>query len=75
MLCLSVKIGESRRGLEELTPMRLDLRLLEIYCSVYSERSFSRAGERLLLAQPTISGHIKNLEDQLEVKFFNRLGR
>ncbi len=55
--------------------MRLNLRLLEIFCSVYSERSFSRAGERLLLSQPTISGHIKNLEDQLEVKFFNRLGR
>ncbi len=55
--------------------MRLNLRLLEIFCSVYSERSFSRAGERLLLSQPTISGHIKNLEDQLEVKLFNRLPR
>ena len=55
--------------------MRLDLRLLEIFCCVYSERSFSKAGEKLLLSQPTISGHIKNLEDQLEVKLFNRLPR
>ena len=55
--------------------MQLDLRLLEIFCAVYEERSFSRAAEKLRISQPTISGHIKNLEEVLEVKLFERLPR
>ncbi len=55
--------------------MQLDLRLLEIFCRVYEERSFSRAGEKLWISQPTVSGHIKNLEEALEVKLFERLPR
>lgn len=53
----------------------MDLRLFEIFCTVYEEKSFSRAAERLYLAQPTISQHIKTLEDYFGVKLFNRLGR
>ena len=55
--------------------MRLDLRLLEVFCRVYEEGSFSRAGEKLWISQPTVSGHIKNLEEALEVKLFERLPR
>ncbi len=53
----------------------LDLRLLEIFCAVYEERSFSRAAARLYLTQPTVSGHIQTLERTLGVRLFDRLGR
>jgi DNA-binding transcriptional LysR family regulator len=55
--------------------MRLDLRLLEVFCSVYEHKSFGKAAETLLLSQPTISGHIKNLEEALGVQLFDRLPR
>lgn len=53
----------------------LDLRLLEIFCRVYAERSFSRAAKGLRLTQPTISAHVKELEESLGTPLFNRLGR
>ncbi|HKP86794.1 MAG TPA: selenium metabolism-associated LysR family transcriptional regulator [Blastocatellia bacterium] len=55
--------------------MRLDLNLLEVFCSVYEEGSFSKTARKLRLSQPTISGHIKNLEDYLGTKLFDRLPR
>ncbi|MGH9341886.1 MAG: selenium metabolism-associated LysR family transcriptional regulator [Acidobacteriota bacterium] len=55
--------------------MRLDLRLLEVFCCVYKLKSFSKAGEELLLSQPTVSGHIRNLEELLGVRLFERLSR
>lgn len=53
----------------------MDLRLVEIFCAVFEERSFSKAAKRLGLSQPTISGHIKALEGSLETRVFDRLGR
>jgi DNA-binding transcriptional LysR family regulator len=53
----------------------MDLRLLEIFCRVYKERSFSRAAVELGLTQPTVSVHIKDLEESLGAPVFNRLGR
>ena len=55
--------------------MQLDLRLLEIFCAVYEARSFSRAAEKLFISQPTVSEHIKNLEEALKVQLFDRLPR
>ena len=55
--------------------MRLDLNLLEVFCCVYKEGSFSRAAQKLRISQPTVSGHIKNLEDHLGARLFNRLPR
>lgn len=51
------------------------LRYLDIFCKVYEMKSFSNAAEALLLTQPTVSTHIKTLEDDYEMKFFDRLGR
>lgn len=53
----------------------MDLRLLEIFCRVYAERSFSRAAKDLHLTQPTISAHVKELEESIGTPLFNRLGR
>src|SRR3989454_8384168 len=53
----------------------MDLRLLEVFCCVAECGSSSRAAQRLHLTQPTISGHIKSLEQQLRTRLFVRLGR
>jgi DNA-binding transcriptional LysR family regulator len=53
----------------------LDLRQVEVFYYVAKFRSFSKAAEALLLTQPTISGHIKALEESLVLVLFDRLGR
>lgn len=53
----------------------MDLRRLQVFAKVYERRSFSRAAEEVLLSQPTVSGHIKTLEEDLGVVLFDRLGR
>lgn len=53
----------------------MNLRLLEIFCRVYKERSFSRAAKKIGLTQPTVSVHIRDLEEALGTPVFNRLGR
>lgn len=53
----------------------MDLHQIEIFCTLIKLRSFSRAAESLYLTQPTVSGHIKNLESDLGVKLLDRLGR
>src|SRR5919204_4618435 len=53
----------------------LDLRQVEVFYYVAKFRSFSKAAEALLLTQPTISGHIKALEESLALVLFDRLGR
>jgi DNA-binding transcriptional LysR family regulator len=53
----------------------MDVRRLHAFAKVYELRSFSRAGEDLLLSQPTISAHISALEEELETQLFDRLGR
>ena len=62
-------------GMEVTTLRSLDLRQLEVFYYVAKYRSFSKAATALLLTQPTISGHIKALEDSLSLVLFDRLGR
>lgn len=42
--------------------------------SVVEFNSFSRAAEHLSLTQPAVSQHIKQLERELDIKIFNRVG-
>ncbi len=44
-----------------------------IYCVEY--KSLSVASEKLGIAQPTISVHLKNLEDELQTKLINRTSK
>lgn len=53
----------------------MDLHHLKIFVSVFKNRSFSKASEEINLTQPTISDHIKALEEELGCKLFDRLGR
>ena len=53
----------------------MDIRRLQAFANVYDLRSFSRAGEELMLSQPTISAHIAALEEELGTQLFDRLGR
>ena len=53
----------------------MDVRKLEAFCKVYELQNFSKAGEVMYLSQPTISSHVANLEDELGVKLFDRMGR
>ncbi len=53
----------------------MDIRKLEAFCKVYEFQNFSKAGEMMFLSQPTISSHVANLEAELGVKLFDRLGR
>lgn len=53
----------------------MDTHQLKIFVSVYKNKSFTRASEELYISQPTISEHIKNLENSLDCRLFDRLGR
>ena len=53
----------------------METRHLQIFTAVYRTRSFTKAAEELFTSQPTISEHMKNLEDRLGCQLFDRLGR
>lgn len=53
----------------------MDLWRLHIFCKVVELRSFSKAANTVYLSQPTVSSHIKDLEDHFECKLIDRLGR
>lgn len=53
----------------------MDIHHLRVFVSVFKNRSFSRASEELHLSQPTVSDHIKGLEDELRCRLFDRTGR
>jgi DNA-binding transcriptional LysR family regulator len=50
----------------------LSLYKLEIFNTVAMEGSFSKAARRLLLSQPAISQHVRDLEASLHSQLFNR---
>ncbi|BBB24882.1 LysR family transcriptional regulator [Amphritea japonica] len=53
----------------------MDIRSLRCFQTVARETNFTRAAEKLHLAQPAVSMSIKRLEDQLGLKLFHRNGR
>ena len=52
----------------------MDIRSLETFIQVAELNSFTRAGEKLGYSQPTISFQIRNLENELGAKLFERIG-
>lgn len=53
----------------------MDFRQLEIFCKVLELGSFTKAGEAVYLTQPTISEHIKSLEEDLDTRLLDRMGK
>jgi len=53
----------------------MDLHRLAVFVKVYELKSLSRSAEAVYLSQPTVSGHLKGLEQELGVRLFDRLSR
>lgn len=50
----------------------MEFKQLEAFVAVVDYGSFSEAARRLYLTQPTISAHIRSLEDELHMKLIIR---
>lgn len=50
----------------------MDFEALRTFIAVVEEKNFTRAGEKRLLSQPSISLHVKNLENDLQTKLIDR---
>ena len=50
----------------------INLNLYRIFCKVAQSKSYSEAAEKLSLSVPNVSKQISSLEEQLNLKLFNR---
>lgn len=53
----------------------MELRHLKYFVAVVEEQSFTKAAEKLFIAQPPLSRQIQNLENELEIQLFERGSR
>lgn len=53
---------------------KVNLNQLRVFYIAAKELNFSEASKKLLISQPAVSLHIKNLEESLKVKLFNKAG-
>lgn len=53
----------------------MDIHRLEVFCKVLEMKSFTKAAEAVFLTQPTVSEHIRALEEEVGEKLIDRLGR
>ena len=53
----------------------MDLKILNTFKAIVDEGSFSKAARRLNYTQSTITFHIGQLEKDLHVKLFEKVGR
>ncbi len=52
--------------------MPINFRQLEVFRAVAQTKSFTRASHTLFISQSTVSQHIRELEDSLNIKLFSR---
>jgi len=52
----------------------MEIRKLEAFCKVVELKSFTRAAQAVFLTQPTVTSHIRDLENELNQKLLDRLG-
>ncbi|MEX1300597.1 MAG: selenium metabolism-associated LysR family transcriptional regulator [Desulfotignum sp.] len=53
----------------------MDLWQLHIFVTVVKEQSFSKAADAVHLSQPTVSSHIRELENHFQCRLLDRLGK
>ncbi len=53
----------------------MDIHRLEVFCRVLEFKSFTKAADAVFLTQPTVSEHIRALEEEVGEKLIDRLGR
>lgn len=53
----------------------MDVRRLKVFCNVVELKSFTKAAKASFLTQPSVSDHIRVLEENLGEKLLDRLGR
>src|SRR6266545_1294835 len=53
----------------------MTLRQIEVFQAIARERSFTRAAKRIHLSQPTMSEHVRELEEELGAPLFDRRAR
>lgn len=53
----------------------MDLWQLNVFCKVIEAKSFSKAGQKIHLSQPTVSSHIKDLENYFDTRLIDRFSR
>lgn len=53
----------------------MDIRHLQYFLEVARHSSFTKAAEALYITQPTISKMVRNLEEEIGVELFERVGK
>jgi len=53
----------------------MELRQLKTFRAVADNLNFTKTAEKLFMAQSSVSAQIKSLEEELEVRLFDRIGR
>jgi len=53
----------------------MDFHQLRVFVEVARQKNFSRAAENIFLSQPTVSVHVKSLEDEIGILLFDRSQR
>lgn len=61
--------------MDRILASQVTLHKLEVFCMVCELESVTRVADRMLVAQPVVTAHIRFLEEKLAVKLFERNGR
>jgi LysR family transcriptional regulator, low CO2-responsive transcriptional regulator len=53
----------------------MDVRDLEVFLALVNNLNFTRAGQEIHLSQPSVSVRVRRLQEELEVKLFEQIGK